>query len=161
MNRGETHIIKVTPNQIKKIIKIIRFCEKHYDAETFAHAMRVACISTTLSNKEDKGELFVSALCHDLIEDTDVTLDNLRDILLTSFNSDIDYTYCLSAIECVTRQKETETYQEYIKRIKAKGSYDARIIKIADLKDHLEQKDGLKESLKDRYVDALCELLGE
>ena len=42
-------MIKVTPSQIKKIIKIIRFCEKHYDAETFAHAMRVACISTTLS----------------------------------------------------------------------------------------------------------------
>ena len=153
-------MIKVTPSQIKKIIKIIRFCEKHYDAETFAHAMRVACISTTLSNKEDKGELFVSALCHDLIEDTEVTLDNLREKLLSS-DCGNDYTYCLSAIECVTRQKETETYQEYIKRIKNKGSYDAQIIKIADLKDHLEQKDGLKESLKDRYVDALCELLGE
>ena len=154
-------MINITPQQIRKIIKIIRFCEKYYDAETFAHAMRVACISTTLSDKEDKGELFVSALCHDLIEDTEVTLDSLREILLSSYDHDIDYTYCLSAIECVTRQKETETYQEYIKRIKNKGSYDAQIIKIADLKDHLEQKDGLKESLKDRYVDALCELLGE
>ena len=155
-------MIKVTPSQIKKIIKIIRFCEKHYDAETFAHAMRVACISTTLSNKEDKGELFVSALCHDLIEDTEVTLDDLREKLLSSsFDCDNDYTYCLSAIERVTRQKETETYQEYIKRIKKDCCYDAKIIKIADLKDHLEQKDSLKESLKDRYVDALCELLGE
>lgn len=155
-------IMNVTPQQIRKIIKIIRFCEKHYDAETFAHAMRVACISTTLTNKEDKGELFISALCHDLIEDTEVTLDDLREKLLSSsFDCDNDYTYCLSAIETVTRQKEAETYQEYIKRIKAKGSYDARIIKIADLKDHLEQKDTLKESLKDRYVDALCELLGE
>lgn len=153
-------MIKVTPNQIKKIIKIIRFCEKHYDAETFAHAMRVACISTTLSNKEDKGELFVSALCHDLIEDTELTLNDLRETLLSS-DCGNDYTYCLSDIERVTRQKETETYQEYIKRIKKQGSYDAKIIKIADLKDHLEQKDGLKESLKDRYVDALCELLGE
>lgn len=154
-------IMNVTPQQIKKIIKIIRFCEKHYDAETFAHAMRVACISTTLTNKEDKGELFVSALCHDLIEDTEVTLDDLRENLLSSYDHDIDYTYCLPAIECVTRQKETETYQEYIKRIKEKYCCDAKTIKIADLKDHLEQKDGLKESLKDRYVDALCELLGE
>ena len=154
--------MNVTPQQIRKIIKIIRFCEKHYDAETFAHAMRVACISTTLSNKEDKGELFVSALCHDLIEDTEVTLDDLREKLLSSpFDCDNDYTCCLSAIERVTRQKETETYQEYIKRIKKDCCYDAKIIKIADLKDHLEQKDSLKESLKDRYVDALCELLGE
>lgn len=154
--------INVSPAQMKRLIEIIRFCEKHYDAETFAHAMRVACISTTLGiSIEDKGELFVSALCHDLIEDTDVTLDDLRTFLSSSSSFNIDYTYCLSAIECVTRQKETETYQEYIKRIKNKGSYDAQIIKIADLKDHLEQKDGLKESLKDRYVDALCELLGE
>lgn len=152
--------IKATPAQIDKILKIIRFCEKHYDAETFAHAMRVACISTTLSHKEDKGELFVSALCHDLIEDTEITLDDLRMVLSSNSSYNDDYTYCLRAIECVTRNKETESYIEYIKRIKSNISQDATIIKIADLKDHLEQKDGLKESLKDRYVDALCELLG-
>lgn len=152
--------IKATPAQIRKILKIIRFCEKHYDAETFAHAMRVACISTTLSNKEDKGELFVSALCHDLIEDTEVTLDDLRMVLSSNSNYNDDYTYCIRDIECVTRNKETETYHEYITRIKKNISRDTTIIKIADLKDHLEQKDGLKESLKDRYVDALCELLG-
>lgn len=153
--------IKATPAQIDKILKIIRFCEKHYDAETFAHAMRVACISITLSNKDDKGELFVSALCHDLIEDTNLTLDDLRTILSSSLSGfDRDYTYCLSAIECVTRNKETETYKEYIERIKNTYSYEAKIIKIADLKDHLEQKDTLKENLKERYVDALCELLG-
>ena len=151
--------IKATPAQINKILKIIRFCEKHYDTETFAHAMRVACISTTLSDKEDKGELFISALCHDLIEDTEITLDYLRMVLSSNSSYNDDYTYCLRDIECVTRNKETETYIEYIKRIKNNISQDATIIKIADLKDHLEQKDGLKESLKDRYVDALCELL--
>lgn len=153
--------IRATPAQIDKILKIIRFCEKHYDAETFAHAMRVACISTTLSNKDDNGDLFISALCHDLIEDTDVTLDDLRTTLSSSLSSfDRDYTCCISAIECVTRNKETETYKEYIKRIKESTNSDAQIIKIADLKDHLEQKDTLKENLKERYIDALCELLG-
>jgi (p)ppGpp synthase/HD superfamily hydrolase len=152
-------VFNTTPSQMRKLIKIIRFCEKHYDAETFAHAMRVACISTNLSNKEDKGELFVSALCHDLIEDTEVTLEKLREVLLSSHNHDTDYTYCLAVIERITRKKETETYQEYIKRIKEKGCCDTKIIKIADLTDHLEQKDTLKSSLKDRYVDALCELL--
>lgn len=156
------NLINVSPAQMRRLIEIIRFCEKHYNAETFAHAMRVACISTTLGkNIEDKGELFVSALCHDLIEDTDVTLDDLRTFLSSSSSFDIDYTYCISAIECVTRNKETETYKEYIKRIKESSNYDAHIIKLADLKDHLEQKDTLKENLKDRYVDALCELLGK
>ena len=152
--------IKISPAQIDKILKIIRFCEKHYDAETFAHAMRVACISTTLSDHEDRGNFFVVALCHDLIEDTEVTLDDLRMVLSSNSSYNDDYTYCIRDIECVTRNKETETYHEYITRIKKDISYDTTIIKIADLKDHLEQKDGLKESLKDRYVDALCELLG-
>lgn len=152
--------IKVTPLQVAKIIKIIRFCEQHYNAETFAHAMRVACIGTTLSNQEDRGNLFVIALCHDLIEDTDVTTTDLH-ILLGDDCPSENYGNCVRYIEQLTRSKETETYQEYIKRIKEKGDCCTKIIKIADLKDHLEQKDSLKESLKDRYVNALCELLGE
>lgn len=152
-------IIKMSPAQINKVLKIIRFCEEHYDAETFAHAMRVACISTTLSDHEDRGNFFVVGLCHDLIEDTDITTTDLHEFLSDS-HPDVNYGNCVKYIEQLARSKETETYQEYIKRIKEKGDYYTKIIKIADLKDHLEQKDSLKESLKDRYVDALCELLG-
>lgn len=142
-----------------KIIEIIAFCEKHYDANTFAHAMRVACISTHLYSGENDGTIFISALCHDLLEDTSLTREDLVEQLYSPINL-TNYIDCVDTIEELTRNKKEETYSEYIQRIKDIGCYThARIIKIADLKDHLEQKDTLKESLKDRYIEALCNLL--
>ena len=84
------------------------------------------------------------ALLHDILEDTNTTPDELpeaaRDDVLT-----------------LTR-KDSETYFEYIDRVKNSGSVHAITVKIADLYDHLEQKDTLKDSLKDRYLKALDQL---
>lgn len=81
------------------------------------------------------------ALMHDILEDTDTTPDELPEAIRDD-------------VIILTRQ-DSETYFEYINRIKNSDSVRAVTVKIADLYDHLEQKDTLKDSLKDRYLKAL------
>jgi hypothetical protein len=58
----------------------------------------------------------------------------------------------------LTRQK-SESYLDYIKRLKKNTSPYPYIIKLADMKDHLNQTDTLTEKLKEKYWNALPELL--
>ena len=89
----------------------------------------------------------VTCLLHDILEDTDTTSSELP----MDIRDDV----------IVLTRRNDETYFEYINRIKNSGSQKAIAVKIADLKDHLEQKDTLKDSLKDRYIKALNILEGE
>ena len=79
-------------------------------------------------------------LLHDIIEDTDTTLDELPE----DIREDID---------TLTR-RDNETYFDYINRVK-KGSRRAIIVKRADIYDHLKQTETLKPSLKERYEKAM------
>ena len=85
-------------------------------------------------------------LLHDIIEDTNTTLDELPEDIR------ID-------IATLTRRSD-ETYFEYINRIKNNGSKRAITVKLCDINDHLNQKDTLKDSLKKRYLKAQ-EILNE
>ena len=112
----------------------------HYDPDTYRHACRVA-------ERFDTGSLlWVGAMCHDLIEDTPGTYD---DLLI--FETRDGLHGLLSIIDHVTR-RQSETYAAYI--LRCKNNPDAVRIKLADLTDHFDQSATLTPSLKKRYTKA-------
>ena len=84
----------------------------------------------------------VIAWLHDVLEDSDFTAE---DILKRGIRQ-----HCIEIVEYLTRQ-EGESYFNFIMRIKER--HQAKVIKIADIKDNLiNSKEG---SLKDKYMLAL------
>ncbi len=83
------------------------------------HPIRVSERCVTLKAK-------IVALLHDTIEDTDVTVDYLRE---TGFPDEI-----VEAVLSVTR-REGETYEDYVRR--AAMNPIGREVKIADLEDNM------------------------
>jgi len=85
---------------------------------------------------------------HDTIEDTKLTLDDLR---REGFSEEI-----VLAVDAISRRKG-EIYMDYIKRVSSNKI--ARDVKIADLKDNMNRNDGLpeneKKGLTKRYLRAL------
>lgn len=65
------------------------------------HPLRVMMRMTTIKGK-------IVAVCHDLIEDTDVTL---KDLVSEGFSDDV-----VVAIDCMTKC-EHETYNQYLNRV--------------------------------------------
>jgi len=76
----------------------------------------------------DGGEVArMAAVLHDVVEDADVTLDDLREL---GFPADV-----VRAVDGVTRC-EDETYQAFVERA---GRHPvSRAVKIADLRDNLD-----------------------
>lgn len=90
----------------------------------------------------------IVALLHDVVEDTDVTLDELREL---GFDEVI-----LTAIDAVTK-RPGEKYADFILRIKAAGPL-AIAVKLADIDDNMEDQSALDpdeaEFLSKRYNKA-------
>jgi len=100
--------------------------------------------------------LRATAILHDVLEDSDLSPDIIREILYKSSG----YPYwtvnkVVSDVQMLTRT-EDESYENYINRIK-ESSDNAINIKFADLFDNISRKDipMKKESLKKRYENAL------
>ena len=87
--------------------------------EYINHPLRVA--------KGFIGELRIVALLHDVVEDSDITLDQLRE---EGFSDAV-----ISALDAVTK-REGELYDEFIGRIKENPM--AVQVKLADLKDNMD-----------------------
>lgn len=136
--------------------KIMHLCEKYYDKETFSHAKRVyhivnsgpwGSIERTLGS--------IVALWHDLLEDTSCTEEDLKKCCL-----DVEV---LEAVKLLTKPKG-EKYTLYCKKLKqesvtSRAGFIAWIVKLADMKDHLSQKNTLTDRLKEKYLAGLAELL--
>lgn len=84
------------------------------------HPLRLMC------NQQNDTERIIAVL-HDVIEDTDYTLDDLRRM---GYEEEI-----VEAVDCLTRREE-ETYEEFIQRIKPNRL--ARCVKLADLQDNMD-----------------------
>ena len=80
-------------------------------------------VASLVSTPEEKA----TAYLHDVVEDTDVTLEDLKSM---GFPNSV-----IEAVDCITMKKD-ESREEYIKRVKANPI--ARIVKIADLTHNSE-----------------------
>ena len=71
----------------------------------------------------------MAAILHDVVEDTDWTLDRLRQV---GFSAEV-----VQAVECLTH-REHETYEEFIARVST--NVIARKVKLADLEDNMDMR---------------------
>ena len=85
----------------------------------------------------------IVGVLHDVIEDTNHTLDELREL---GYSEEI-----LHALDCVTR-RDSESYEEFVLRSKADPI--ARQVKLADLEDNLDVRRmaGVTEKDMERVV---------
>ena len=100
------------------------------------HPLRVMLQMDTYEEK-------IVAVLHDVLEDTDCTIESLQD---RGFSEEI-----ILALNAITR-KIDEKYIEYIERVK--NNELARKVKIKDLMDNLS-REGTSEGLQKRYRQAL------
>lgn len=126
------------------------------------HPLRVALRSV-------KGSIAKAKVCvailHDIIEDTDMTLEQIKTSGIfdeNSFYDDIKLPVerVYEALDILTH-KEGETYQVYINRIRTSSNGIAISVKISDLLDNLYDVETMgerAEKMKERYLKALMEL---
>ena len=79
------------------------------------------------------------AVLHDVIEDSDTTLD---DLLAMGYPNEV-----ISALDCLTR-REDESYMEFVQR--AKVNPIAREVKLADMEDNMDIRRLTQITDKDR-----------
>lgn len=117
--------------------RVHELCSFYYSDAGLKHALDVAMRTPDRYKKV--------ALCHDLIEDTDVSYEELFEVLSADE---------MRSLLRVTRHPHIP-YLDYIRRIKKSYDECAIAVKIADLEDHLEKVETLKPTLKKRYEAAL------
>jgi (p)ppGpp synthase/HD superfamily hydrolase len=102
----------------------------------------------------DTEQEMAAAVLHDVVEDTDTTLEDLR---AEGFPEEV-----LAAVALLTHDKRKVAYREYIERIVADPL--ARRVKLADLEDNLNVQRlarlGVHETLRlKRYFEAWRRLI--
>lgn len=121
----------------------------------FAHPVRVSYRVVELAAERgvDPIQTQIVALLHDVVEDTEVTMQELREL---GFSHDI-----LAALDGVTK-KVGESYRDFIDRCGGSGDI-AIAVKLADIDDNLEDQSALDpeeaEFLRKRYTKARERLL--
>jgi (p)ppGpp synthase/HD superfamily hydrolase len=71
----------------------------------------------------------IAAILHDVVEDTDWTLDKLRQ---AGFSEEV-----VQVVECLTH-RDQETYDEFIARVRTNAI--ASTVKLADLEDNMDMR---------------------
>lgn len=128
---------------LKKAINIAYFAHENQvdkgGAPYILHPLRVMACCDTIQSK-------IVAVLHDVIEDTNITLKNLKQ---DGFSEEI-----LTALDCITK-KEGEKYTNFIERI-SKNKLATKV-KIQDLLDNLDETrlNGKKHWKSDVYKEAL------
>ncbi|MCY4592483.1 MAG: HD domain-containing protein [Alphaproteobacteria bacterium] len=89
------------------------------------------------------------AYLHDVVEDTDVSLNHIRDVFGNDVAEDV----------ATLTHRDREEYPDYINRV-ARGSAAARTVKLADLEDHLRDTSHIRADQVEKYVQALGVLTG-
>ncbi len=117
------------------------------DAPYILHPLRVM-----LRVRSEQAQ--IAAVLHDVVEDTDYTLDDLRQ---AGYAEAI-----VTAVDCLTR-RESESYEAFIERIAPNPL--AREVKLADLEDNMDIRRLHEVQEKDtarlnRYLQAWLRLSG-
>lgn len=92
-----------------------------YGQEYIRHVLRVMQLGRTDEER-------VAGVLHDVVEDSDWTLDDLRK---AGFSERI-----VSAVDCLTKRSEDENYDEFIERIRKNRL--AVMVKLNDLTDNMD-----------------------
>ena len=129
-----------------QLLEVVKICEKWYNDNIFFHCSRVvrnleADMLFQFIPQENQNDLRALAICHDLLEDTEIA--NSED-----FNRLIKLGVSIPKLKTLTRNKN-DSYDKYIQM--CLSNPDTRIVKCADMCDHLSQKDTLTPRLKDKY----------
>ena len=138
------------PTLIEKALQIAVESHKgQTDKSNTPYIFHVLRVMHSVNTDEQK----ITALLHDVVEDTDWTFDKLKQ---EGFSDEI-----VEAIDSVTKRKG-EDYFTFVNR--SKNNVIGRIVKIADIKDNLNIKRIEKPTDKDfermkRYRKALRILL--
>lgn len=131
--------------------RALRTAKDYYDHKTYDHALRVAAyVSDNKMIPDDKMDIAISlAIMYDLLEDTKWVEDEV------TFNNDFIF-----KLRLLTHNKD-DSYLNYIKNIAIRKDNQPEVywVKLADMKDHLMQRETLTEKLKEKYLEALPYLL--
>ena len=121
------------------------FAKHHLPADKYEHTLRVINYARELQGSCGTDAVVVAAL-HDVVEDSDVTLDEIE----KKFGK-----YIRNCVNVLTHEKEFETYPQYIDRIMDSKLPEAIVVKHADMRDHLRQKETLTPKLKEKYFEVI------
>lgn len=144
----------MTSKQINEFTNLLHYAMSFLDKKTYDHSLRVMlyvmCNESIPTHLHD--DCIITAIAHDLIEDCKISIGDLppiRDVIA-------------DALDLLTKP-EGYPYEDYIKEIKSAYGKDygkiAYWVKMADMKDHLAQKETLTPKLKEKYLEALPFLL--
>lgn len=128
----------------------------------FYHLYKVAHLSCNLVGESYKDQCLVTttAFLHDLLEDTNTTFDDLQ------FAEGIPLLVA-EAVLILTRDKNNQTYQEYIDticKVDKSSEYSrtisqlALVVKFADTLEHLEREENCSPEMIHRYNVAFDKL---
>ena len=107
--------------------RAIELATEHHEGQTDKAGKPYIEHPLRLMNQVESEDEKIVAVLHDIVEDTDMSLDDLRD---EGFSEEV-----LSAIECVTKQDD-EDYDSFIERISFNPL--AVKVKLADLEDNMD-----------------------
>lgn len=129
-----------------QLLEVVKICEKWYNDDIFFHCARVvrnleADMLFQFIPQENQNDLRALAICHDLLEDTEIA--NSEDL-----NRLIELGVSMPKLKILTRNRN-DSYNKYIQM--CLSNPDTRIVKCADMCDHLSQKSTLTPRLKDKY----------
>lgn len=85
------------------------------------------CISVMRNLHTNDEELKIIAILHDVVEDTRTTFEDLTKL---GYSDRV-----VNALRLLTHDKDT-SYEDYVRNIAESGNEDARLVKLADLKDN-------------------------
>lgn len=109
--------------------------EGQVDKAGVDYAHHLTTVGEFVKEVTDKDEILAVAYLHDVLEDTDVTEKQLKEL----FSEEV-----VNAVKALTKEKY-EPYQFYLERVKANEW--ARVVKLADL-THNSDMDRIKKKLK-------------
>ena len=107
--------------------RAIELAKQHHEGQTDKAGKPYIEHPLRLMNQVESEDEKIVAVLHDIVEDTDMSLDDLRD---EGFSEAV-----ISAIECVTKQ-DGEDYDSFIERISFNPL--AVKVKLADLEDNMD-----------------------
>ena len=142
MNLEELNTIKDSYQRAHKLVSILFKDKTDKEGEPYiGHLERV-------SNKLTKDNTRIAGLLHDIVEDTDLTFDDLKKL---NFNKEI-----IELVRLVTKDPNTtETYHERITSIIESKNIEAIKLKYSDMTDNcnMERLNKLDEEKRNYFIN--------